>query len=260
MIQNLFRHRRYLLSSFWADFRFRYAGTVLGLFWFIVTPLLEAALYATVFSFLLGARTHGNRGVSYTIFLLAGLFPWFAFSQVIMRGSNTLKKSAVYLRRLAISTEVFIAREALIGMFSLVIYVLFLIPLNLAFGNLLTWHVLLVPIIIFLFMTLGFVISLSLAHVSAILPDLREVLGVFVQLWRWTLPINYSFDVFPEKIRSILIYNPPYYFITSFRDLFIDKRLPPFISWVNMIGWILILGLIGSFISSRLATDVKDQA
>jgi ABC-type polysaccharide/polyol phosphate export permease len=259
MLRNLYTYRRYLLGSFWTDFRYRYAGTALGVFWFIVTPLLEATLYSIVFSYLIGARSGGTRGVSYTLFLLSGLFPWFAFSHIITRGSNALNASSLYLRRLAISSDVFIAREALIAMFSLLIYTLILLPINLIFGNSLSWHVLVLPVLIFLFIAMGYGISLSLAHLRVFFPDLGEVLGVLVQLWRWTLPINYSYDIFPENIRSILLLNPPYYFITAFRDVLIEKRLPSIEAWLHMMGWVLVFGVVGSFISGRLESDVKDQ-
>jgi lipopolysaccharide transport system permease protein len=259
MIKNLRQHRRYLLGSLWSDFRFRYAGTMLGFFWFVVTPLLEAVLYSVIFSFLIGARSKDLHGDSYILFLLNGLLPWFAFTHLIVRGSNALNLSALYLRRLPIPTDVFIAREALVAMVSLFIYVLLLLPINLAFGNSLSWHVLLLPVLVLLFIALGYGIVLSLAHLRVFFSDLGEILGLLIQLWRWTLPINYSFNIFPEHIRSIFMFNPPYYFLTAFRGIFMEKELPSIAAWSHMIGWILIFISIGSFVSSRLSNEVKDQ-
>jgi lipopolysaccharide transport system permease protein len=257
MLKNLYIHRRYLLGSFWSDFRFGYAGTALGLFWFIVNPLLEALIYSVVFSYLIGLRS--NSEVSYPLFLLIGLFPWFSFAQILTRGSNTLYAEAVYLRRLPIPSEVFIAKNALIAMLSLLIYMVFLIPLNLIFKNALTWNLLILPVLIFLFTALGFGMTLTLAHLRVFFPDIGEVLGVLVQLWRWTLPINYSLNVFPKWLRSFMVFNPPYYFITSFRTVFIDKQIPPLEAWLHMIVWVLIFGILGSLVTHWLRSEVKDQ-
>lgn len=259
MLRELYTHRRYLLGSIWADFRFRYAGTVLGFFWFVVTPLLEAILYSVIFSFLLNARSQGPRGSSYTLFLLNGLFPWFAFTHLIVRGSNALNSSALYLRRLPISTYIFIAREALVAMISLGIYALLLLPINLIFGNTLSWHVLILPVLILFFIALGYGIVLSLAHLRVFFPDLGEMLGLLIQLWRWTLPINYSFSIFPDHIRSIFMLNPPYYFLSSFRGVFMQHEFPPLVAWIHMSIWILVFVWIGKFVSSHLAQEVKDQ-
>ena len=259
MLKNLFTYRRYLLGSFWADFRYRYAGTTLGLFWFIVNPLLEALIYTIVFSQLIGFRTGGTRGVAYTLFLITGLFPWLTFSQTITRVSNSLNAESVYLRRLPIPSDVFVAKGALVSTFSLLVYMIVLIPINLLFGNSLSWTWFLVPVMVVLIGGLGFGISLILAHLRVFFPDIGEILGVLVQLWRWTLPINFSIEIFPDWLRSFIIYNPPYYFITSFRDLIIDKHLPSIVAWIHMIVWTLIFVTLGSIISKRLGSEVKDK-
>jgi ABC-type polysaccharide/polyol phosphate export permease len=259
MLKNLWFHRRYLLGSFWADFRFRYAGTALGLFWFIFNPLLEALVYSVVFTYLIGFRSGGTRGTAYTLFLLIGLFPWFTFSQIITRGSNALNSDSVFLRRLPIPSEVFIAKDALVSMLGLFIYMLVLIPLSLIFNNGLSWSLLILPVLIFLITALGFGMTLILAHLRVFFPDIGEILNVLVQLWRWTLPINYSVDVFPDWLRTIMEFNPPYYFITSFRDVFLDKQLPPPVAWLFMVAWVIFFGLIGAFVAHRLGNEVKDQ-
>lgn len=259
MLKNLYVHRRYLIGSFWADFRYRYAGTALGIFWFIVNPLLDALVYSVVFTYLIGFRSGGTRGVSYTLFLLIGLFPWFTFSQIITRGSNSLNSDSLYLRRLPIPTEIFIAKDALVSMLGLFIYMLVLIPLNLVFKNELSWNLLILPVLIFLITALGFGLTLILAHLRVFFPDIGEILGVLVQLWRWTLPINYSLDIFPEPLRSIMVFNPPYYFITSFRDVFLDKQLPSPTAWLHMVSWVIFFWAAGAFIAHQLGAEVKDQ-
>ncbi len=258
MLKNLFVHRRYLLGSFWTDFRYRYAGTALGIFWFVFNPLLEALIYSVVFSYLVTLRSGLHRGVAYPLFLLIGLFPWFTFSQMLTMGSNTLNASSVYIRRLAISTDVFVAKEALVSMLSLSIYMVILLPINLFFKNPLSWAILILPILILLFVAMGFGLSLALAHLRVFFPDLGEVLNVLVQLWRWTLPINYSIDIFPDWLRSILVFNPPYYFIESFRSVFLERQLPQPVAWIHMISWVVVFGLIGSLVSRRLGNEVKD--
>jgi lipopolysaccharide transport system permease protein len=259
MLKNLYAHRRFLFGSFWTEFRFRYAGSALGIFWFIVNPLLEAAIYSFVFTYLIGLRSGGARGGSYTLFLLIGLFPWLAFSTMLTQGSNSLNTASIFLRRLSVSTDVYVAKESLIAMLSLAIYEVILIPISLLLGGSLSWSMLILPVIIFLFVALGFGMSLALSHLRVFFPDVGEILGVLVQLWRWTLPINYAVDLLPEWARSIMKYNPPYYFITSFRDVFLDGKIPPVEAWINMVVWVVVFVAIGSVIAKRLGSEVKDQ-
>jgi ABC-type polysaccharide/polyol phosphate export permease len=259
MLKNLYVYRRYLLGSFWTDFRFRYAGTVLGVFWFVINPLLEATLYTVVFSQLLGARA-SSPGVPYILFLLTGLLPWMAFSQLIIHGCNSLNKASVYLRRLSIPTDVYVAKDALISMVSLAVYMVFIIPITLLFHNTLSWYLLILPVLILLMGALGFGISLVLAHLRVFFPDIVEVLAVLVQLWRWTLPVNFSYDIFPAWFVLIMkITNPPYYFLASFRDVIIYRNMPSIHAWSFMVGWVVFFGVLGSFVSRKLGAMVKDQ-
>jgi ABC-type polysaccharide/polyol phosphate export permease len=185
--------------------------------------------------------------------------PWLSFSTMLTHGSNSLNSASTFLRRLALPTEIFIAKEALVSMLGLFLYIIILIPVNVLFGNLLSWNLLILPVLIFLFIALGFGFSLILAHLRVFFPDVGEVLGVLVQLWRWTLPINYAIEVLPDWLQKIFRYNPPYYFITSFRIVFLDRQFPPLEAWLYMIGWVLFFGAIGSFVAHRLGAEVKDQ-
>jgi len=156
MIKQLFTHNRYLIGSFWAEFRYRYAGTALGIFWFIIDPLLDALIYTVVFTQLMGLRTGAGQGLVYAIFLLAGLFPWLTLSRIITFGSNSLNAESVYLRRLAIPPSIFIAKDTLVSLFTLFIYMIILVPLTLVFGYSLSWNLLYIPFVAVLLALLGF--------------------------------------------------------------------------------------------------------
>ena len=258
MLKNILAYRRYLLGSFWTDLRFRYAGTALGFFWFIINPLLEVLIYAVVFTQLISIRSGGGRGVSYTLFLVSGLFPWLAFSQFITRGSNAIVAGAIYMRRSLIPSEVFVFKELLMSLFSLLIYIILIIPISLIVKNPLTWMILLTPLYALMLLLLGFGLSLALANLRVLFPDLTEVIAFVLNLWRWTLPIMYTDTNFPTVLRQIMKMNPPYYFIQTFRDVFIDNVIPSHTAWLIMFFWIALSLGIGSFVSNKLHSEVKD--
>ena len=59
-------------------------------------------------------------------------------------------------------------------------------------------------------------------------------------------------------LRRLMSFNPPYYFIRSFRDVLIEHTLPPVEAWLSMGVWIVVILAIASFISNRLSNEVKD--
>ncbi len=258
MFKNLYNHRRYLLESFWTDIRYRYAGTALGFFWVIVTPLLEVLIYAVVFSQIVSIRSGGDRGISYTLFLTSGLFPFIAFSQMINRGMNAIRSNSIYVRRSLVPSEVFVFKEALLAGFTFLIYLIFLIPISIFADNPLTWRVLLMPVFAIFLLILGFGISLPLANLRILIPDLGEMIPVLLQLWRWTLPIMFTDKNFPDWLRRLMSFNPPYYFIRSFRDVLIEHTIPPIQAWVSMGLWVAFFLVMAHLISQQLRKEVKD--
>jgi ABC-type polysaccharide/polyol phosphate export permease len=258
MFKNLYDYRRYLMGSFWIDLRYRYAGTALGFFWIIVSPLIEVIIYTVIFSQIISLRTGGARGVSYTLFLTSGLFPFLAFSQMIGRGSNAIKSNALYMRRSLVPSEVFVFKEALLTSSSFLIYLVLLLPISLVAHNAITWPVVLMPVFALLMLFLSFGMAIPLANLRILFPDLGEIIPVLLQLWRWTLPIMFTDKNFPNWLQRLMSLNPPYYFIRSFRDVLIDHIVPPIGAWLSMVIWIIIFFGIAQLVSHHLRPEVKD--
>ena len=109
MLKNLVHYRKYILENSLASFRYRYAGTALGVLWNVINPLLTTLIYVIVFQQLLGYRTGGREG--YALFLIAGLFPWMTFASLINAGGKALLRNANKLRVVSIPPVVFVAIE-----------------------------------------------------------------------------------------------------------------------------------------------------
>lgn len=258
MLKNLYTHRRYLLSSFWTEFQYRYSGTSLGMLWMFVGPLFEVLIYAVVFSQIVSIRSSGGRGISYTLYLTSGLFPFFAFSQMLNRGSNAIKKNALLMRRALVPAEVFVLKEGLLVGFTLSIYLIFLIVISVIAKNPLSWTAALMPVFGILLFILSYGLALILANLRILFPDIGEILGIIIRLWRWTLPIFFSDKGFDPWLRRLMSLNPPYYFIRSFRDVLIEHTIPPIGAWLSMGFWIVIFLALASLVTNRLSNEVKD--
>jgi len=247
-----------MFGAFWTDFKYQYAGTVMGMFWMFIGPLLEVFVFAVIFSQIISIRSGGGKDISYTLFLTSGLFPFFAFSQSLNRGSNAINKNALLMRRALIPAEVFVFKESLLVGFTLMIYLIFLVVISVFVNNPLSWIVGLMPVLGVLLLIFAFGLALILANLRVLFPDIGELLPVILQLWRWTLPIFFSDKNFDPLIRRVMSLNPPYYFIRSFRDVLIEHTLPSTNAWLIMGFWIIVILLLASFISKRLSNEVKD--
>jgi lipopolysaccharide transport system permease protein len=260
ILKQIFHYRYYLLRNTWITLRYRYAGTGFGALWNIGDPLFQLLVYTFIFSNLAIFRSGGGgKGAEYTLFLCSGLIPFISFSESINSGSNSIIRNAIYLRHSDIPAEFFVIINSLGSAITLVIYYLLFIPISLLFGNRLSIEMLWIPVIIILMhaMTLG--ISIILADLRILFPDLGEIINVFLQLLRWTLPIFYTDANFPQTIRTVLHFNPPWFFLTSLRSVTIEHQLPPLQHWGYMLVWAVVLLGAGLWISQKLKSDIRDE-
>ena len=73
------------------DFTERYSGSVLGVFWTFLWPLVNIFVYIVIFSQVMGARLQGSSSTySYGIYLVAGILPWTAFANTVSRSATVL--------------------------------------------------------------------------------------------------------------------------------------------------------------------------
>ncbi|NSW53000.1 MAG: ABC transporter permease [Anaerolineae bacterium] len=258
ILKELYRHRKYIFENALSDFRYRYAGTALGVFWNIVNPLLETLIYVIIFQQLLGMRAPG-KGDSYALFLIAGLFPWLAFSGLINQGGKAYLRNANKLRVINLPPVVFVATEYCASFIQLMIYFGLMLIIYPVFGGILpglAW--LFLPVAGALLLLLGFMITLIIANLQVLFEDVGELVHHFIHLWRWTMPVMYTLDVFPESWQFWMKLNPPYLFIDMVRGIILNNALPPALDWLIMLGWLVVLGLAAAVIHRRLSPEIRD--
>ena len=117
------------------DFTERYSGSVLGVFWTFLWPLVYIFVYIVIFSQIMGARLQGSSSTySYGIYLVAGILPWTAFANTVSRSATVLvdKKHIISKIRVNLTSLPLyvVMSESITFLITLTIYVLFLIVTN----------------------------------------------------------------------------------------------------------------------------------
>ncbi|HYS29389.1 MAG TPA: ABC transporter permease, partial [Candidatus Limnocylindria bacterium] len=83
------------------DLKTKYRGSVLGVFWSLLNPLLLMLVYTVVFSKI--ARLPIPR---YPVFLLAGLVPWNAFALSLAGATTSVVDNAGIVRKVYFPLEI----------------------------------------------------------------------------------------------------------------------------------------------------------
>jgi ABC-type polysaccharide/polyol phosphate export permease len=102
-IAAVLHNRRTVIELARRDFRARYAGSVLGLTWSVLEPMVQFGLYFVVFSSFLGMRFVTASGVNMTgFYLVGGLIPYLALQEMLVRAAGLVRGSAQLIRHVVI--------------------------------------------------------------------------------------------------------------------------------------------------------------
>lgn len=209
------------------DFTERFAGSTLGGLWAFVWPLVNLLVYLIIFSKIMGARLPGQSNVyAYGVYLTAGLLPWTAFSGTFGRSVG------IFIEKKQIISKLQVSLPSLLLYVSLAETVTFLISMGF-FGLFLaltgwsiTKHLILAPFVYVVQQVLAFGLGLLCASLVVFVRDLKEVVGVLLQLWFWFTPIVYVKDVVPSWLQKLMVFNPAYIVAEAYQKIFVYRTAP----------------------------------
>ncbi|MBI4575848.1 MAG: ABC transporter permease [Planctomycetes bacterium] len=221
MIRNLWHHREYLTRNALREVRYRYSGSVLGVYWNFLNPLVQIALYYVVFSRLMWLKVPGtvDPRFAFPLYLCAGVLAWLAFTETLGRCTTAFVANARYLRVLPVPEQVFVAQEALASTLGLAISMslLALATLVVRGGLGLAWVQ--VPLILVLFQGFAFGLGLALGVLNVFIRDLGQMIHLVLMVWFWATPIAYVETMLPGRVRQLLTWNPAWVYITSLQRI-----------------------------------------
>ena len=259
MIRVLYHHRKYIVQNALNDLRARYAGSGMGVFWNVLNPLAQIFVFTIVFTKIMAIKLPDIASeFAFPLYLCSGFLPWIAFSECVLRGSNSFLENANYLKKMPIPEQVFVAQAALSATFSLVVSVVLLIMLAMILGYFPAWLWFFLPLVAILFQGFGFGLGLLLASINVFFHDIGQVLGIFLQIWMWMTPIVYPESILPEGLRIYMKYNPAYLFIHTVREVFLYNRLPEVWVWLIMISWAFGIPALGYLVLRKLRSEIRD--
>jgi len=259
MFSNLWRYRHYIRRNTLRDLKERFAGSGLGLFWYVIHPLFLVLLYVMVFSRIMPVKLPRLSNESgFAIYLCTGLLPWISFSETLSRAAGGLVDNAGYLKKLAIPEEVFLNQIALSGLVTLFIniFVLFLLTLVLGHFPRLCWLYIL-PVLILL---QGFAFSLGLifAVINVFFRDVGQLLVLILQLWFWATPIVYTQEIIPAHLRWLLYCNPLYSYMEALHLIVVKRVAPGAETLLTMLLITVVFWFLAKCLLKRRRGELRD--
>lgn len=245
-IKKIYFYRHSLWSMSLKQFKAKYAGSILGVSWAIINPLLIMLAITFVFTAVFKATIP-----DFGLFVLAGIMPWMFFSGALSEATSSFLSQKSVLHQFSLPKEIL----PLACVFSYflnflmgwcVVYPIFL------FHN--PKILLMLPLFVFLLtLSLVFACGLGLLFglVNVFFRDLEHLTGIIMMLWFWVTPIFYTIGMVPKGFRLLFSLNPMLPFILCYQDIIFLGKMPDFAIFLGIAGWAflgLFIGLLASVV------------
>jgi lipopolysaccharide transport system permease protein len=241
-LQVLFGYRRRVLDGVMHDIRQQYTGSIFGVFWAVLFPLLQLSIYAALYTVIFKVRPSGLTEFSYTLLVFSGLVPLLAFGQALVAATNSLTASKNLLLNTVFPAELIPLRAALSAhvptLFGLAITILF----GFALGRTSWQAVFLVPVFWLLLLMFAIGIGWMLSLLTLVARDIQHSIGLIIMLATVLSPFAFTPEMVPNALKPLIYLNPLSYFVLTFQQLICYGAWPDPVAASGSI----ILGL-GSF-------------
>lgn len=249
-LTELWSRREFAWYLAMGNLKARNASTTLGLFWWVLNPLLLGAVYFTVFGLIFN-RDDLDQGLGFLPYLLSGMFPFY-YTQSSMTGgvnsivSNTKLLANLHFPRVVLPISALI--EAFIGFLaSLVVLFAVVGPAEGIWpGSKIVW---LLPTIV-VHTVFNFGLSTLVARIAVPFRDLNNLVPYFTRLWLYLSPIIYTpalLESADEWVRQLAGLNPLNSILELYRYSLVGMDADLGAAFIEALIWALVIALVGAF-------------
>jgi lipopolysaccharide transport system permease protein len=250
----------YLFRNFLSrDLSTRYKGSLLGVAWSLMNPLVMMAIYTVVFSVIFPSPQD-----DYAISLLAAYLPFFFFSTAVGLGVSTLVANAGLIKKVYFPRELLPLSMTAASFINFLLTLALLLPVAAyARGGVNPWALLaLIPVgASFFLATAGLVMLLSALNVY--FRDVEFLSGVLLTVLFYLTPVVYTLayvQAQSPRVAAWLTRNPLTPFTEAFRNAIYYRAVPVPIQLAECafigVGGFLIGYAVFNRLKGRLAEEL----
>ena len=251
----LARHRYLVVQLVRRDILARYQGSLLGVGWGLLSPLLILAAYTFVFRTVFKARWPGGGDSTseFVLQLFAGLLVFNLFSDLLGRAPRIVLDQPNLVKRVVFPLEVLAWVAVGAVMFHGLLALAILLGATVGLGTQLTPWVLAAPLILACTVPVLLGLSWLLSGLGVFLRDIGHVIGPAISMLLFVSPVLYPVQALPPLLRELLWLNPLTVPIENLR-LVLLRGVPP--DWAALATYTAI-GLAFAFFSHRLFERIR---
>lgn len=247
------------------DFKTKYAGSYFGTIWAFIQPIVTVLVYWFVFQKGLKQNSislPSGVDVPFVLWLIAGIVPWFFFSDAWGAGTNTLNEYSYLVKKVVFRVSILPVVKIISALFVHMAFVALAVIIYCCYGKFPDIYYL--QLVYYSFCTFMLVLGLSYMTSAAVVffKDLTQIVSIILQVGIWMTPIMWDLEgmEISSVIKSIFKLNPMYYITSGYRNVFIYKVNFWQRPWQTVYFWVFTLAVfgIGAMVFKRLKVHFAD--
>ena len=252
----LFNHRKILLNTTLNEIRVKYSGTLFGLAWTVIFPILFLGLYAVVYTMIFKIRMAEFTTFGYVLMIFAGLIPFLGFAEALGTSVSSIRANKGLIQNTLFPIELVPVKAVLSSSVTMLVGLTLLLVILWGRGNFHTTQAM-VPLILLLQVIFTIGIIWLLSSLNVFFPDIGHIISVLILMLMLISPIAYTQDMIPPNLMPIMYPNPLYYMIMLYRGAVVQGDIP-FGLLIIFTLMSLLTFIIGYFIFNRLKPLFSD--
>jgi ABC-type polysaccharide/polyol phosphate export permease len=239
---SIFEYRGLIWNFIKRDISSKYVGSLLGLYWSVINPIITLLVYILVFGIFLKVRLPGTTNIwDFVLYFAAGFLPWLTFQESVMRASRSITDNKNYIKKVPFPSEIFPIYTTLSEFVNLFIGLGIFFVLLLFLKGVPTIYILVLPLAIVLQIIFSLSLAFFLSSGAVYFRDIPQILGAVFMIWFWATPIAYTVNLIPAGFQWIVKLNPAYYMLEIYRDALFYGKFPDFQIIVPFLIFTLLL-------------------
>ncbi|SOE80814.1 ABC-type polysaccharide/polyol phosphate export permease [Caballeronia arationis] len=226
LLRSLVKNRRLMLDLARRDAVGRYKGSVLGIFWSLLTPLLMLSVYTFVFNGIFksrwaGGSTQTGSHAEFAVVLFAGMIVFNVFAECVNRAPGMILSNTNFVKKIIFPLEILPCVNLLSALFHASVSIAILLLAEWYVQGYVPPTAFLLPLVYAPLCLLILGVSWALSATGVYLRDIGQTIGIAVMALMFLSPIFFPVSSLPPQIRSYVYWNPLTFPIEQSRNVLV---------------------------------------
>lgn len=232
MVRTIWRHRQLISQMTSREVSSRYKGSVLGMAWSVVNPLIMLAVYTFVFSVVFKPRWdvgnvgHVSASTEVAAILFVGIFIHALFGEIINRAPDLIVANQNYVKRVVFPLEILPIVAVCSALVNTCVSAFLVLGMLLLFNGEVHFSSVFLPMVISPLILVALGIAWIFSSLGVYLRDIRQLPAAITAILLFLSPVFYPLTAVPEAFRRVMVLNPLTFVIEQARSVIIYGNMP----------------------------------